>query len=319
MAKKNPVKPAEKPILKPGNVQKSEKTKKAEKETKPANEKKPGKEAKSEKERKPAQKRRRLLPALQKRARPEPETTSIPATPNTPVLKFVIFIIDWKAARYISEIFEENHVRFHFICKGRGTASSEVLDLLGIGASEKAVVLCLEQDVMISILIREVNRGLGLYNPGAGIAFTIPLSGINKPILQVFKDSIHKHISGKTNAKNEKQIAPGREEKMSGEKKFDLIVIVVNQGYSDELMALARDAGATGGTIVNARGLVHKGPVKFFGISVQDEKEIITILAGRDKKVAIMHAVSKAYGINSKAKGIVFSLPAENVTGLSQS
>ncbi|MDR0587106.1 MAG: hypothetical protein LBG26_07695 [Treponema sp.] len=277
---------------------------------------KPARKQQPEKAQKPAKKR--LLPMLRKQARPEPETTGVPASPNTPVLKFVIFIIDWKASRYISEIFEENHVRFHFICKGRGTASSEVLDLLGIGASEKAIVLCLEQDAMISILIREVNRGLGLYNPGAGIAFTVPLSGINKPILRVFKDSIHKHISGKTELKKEKQ-KPDREEKMSAEKKFDLIVIVVDQGYSDELMALARDAGATGGTIVNARGLVHKGPVKFFGISVQDEKEIITILAGRDKKVAIMHAVSKAYGINSKAKGIVFSLPAENVTGLSQS
>jgi hypothetical protein len=283
---------------------------------------KPGKEQKPEKKQKPAKEQskkpgRRLLPMLQKRARPEPETIGVPASPDTPALKFVIFIIDWKASRYISEIFEENHVRFHFICKGRGTASSEVLDLLGIGASDKAIVLCLEQDVMVSLLIREVNRGLGLYNPGAGIAFAIPLSGINKPILRVFKDSIHKHISGKAEAKKEKQ--KPEEEKMSAEKKFDLIVIVVNQGFSDELMALARDAGATGGTIVNARGLVHKGPVKFFGISVQDEKEIITILAGRDKKVAIMHAVSKAYGINTKAKGIVFSLPAENVTGLSQS
>jgi hypothetical protein len=305
-ADKHPIKSVKKTISRAAKTQKPEKTPKTEKIRKP------------EKEQEPAKKHRRLLAALQKRTRPEPETTGIPATPDTPALKFVIFIIDWKASRYISEIFEENHVRFHFICKGRGTASSEVLDLLGIGASEKAVVLCLEQDVMVSILIREVNRGMGLYNPGAGIAFTVPLSGINKPILQVFKDSIHKHISGKTDAKKEKQKGPDREEKMSVEKKFDLIVIVVNQGYSDELMALARDAGATGGTIVNARGLVHKGPVKFFGISVQDEKEIITILTTRDKKVAIMHAVSKAYGINSKAKGIVFSLPAENVTGLSQ-
>jgi hypothetical protein len=273
----------------------------------------PARKQKTEKVIKPAKKR--LLPILRKQ---EPETMGIPASPDTPALKFVIFIINWKAARYVSEIFEENHVRFHFICKGRGTASSEVLDLLGIGASEKAIVLCLEQDVMVSLLIKEVNQGLQLYNPGAGIAFAIPLSGINKPILRVFKDSIHKHISGKAEPKREKH-KPNTEEKMSAEKKFDLIVIVINQGYSDELMALARDAGATGGTIVNARGLVHKGPVKFFGISVQDEKEIITILAVRDKKVAIMHAVSKAYGINTKAQGIVFSLPAENVTGLSQS
>jgi hypothetical protein len=170
----------------------------------------------------------------------------------------------------------------------------------------------MEQDVMAPILIKEVSHDMGLYNPGAGIAFSVPLSGINKPILQVFKQSVHKHISGKIVRKKK---TAETEDKMS-EKKFDLIMIIVNHGYSDELMTVARDAGATGGTIINARGLVHKGPVKFFGISVQDEREIITILAGHDKKTAIMHAVSESFGINTKAKGIVFSLPAENVTGL---
>ncbi|MDR2553371.1 MAG: hypothetical protein LBD31_09440 [Treponema sp.] len=256
--------------------------------------------------------KKRMLPSLQKRPRGDFEPRGVPASPNMPVLQFVIFIIEWKASRYITEVFEENNVRFHFICKGRGTASSEVLDLLGIGVSEKAVVFCLEQDVMAPLLIKEVSRSLGLYNPGAGIAFTVPLSGVNKPILQVFKDSIHKHISER------KKKLEKTEDKMSAEKKFDLIMIIVNQGYSDELMTTARDAGATGGTILNARGLVHRGPVKFFGISVQDEREIIIILANRDKKIAIMQAVSESFGINSKAKGLVFSLPAENVTGLNQ-
>jgi len=246
--------------------------------------------------------------------RKKEEVMSVQAGGDTAVLRFVVFIIEWKASRFISEIFDEQNVRFHFICKGRGTASSEILDLLGIGASDKAVVLCLEQDVMVPMLIKEVARGIGMHGPGGGIAFSLPLSGINKPILQVFKDSIHKHISDKKQAAQESGIP--QEATVATEKKHDFIIIIVNQGFSDELMAVARDAGATGGTIINARGLVHKGPVKFFGISVQDEKEIITILATREKKVAIMHAVSKGFGISSKAKGIVFSVPADNVTGL---
>jgi hypothetical protein len=256
-------------------------------------------------------KRASILPAIARKAKAPPaeEVTSVQAQKDTAVLRFVVFIIEWKAARFLSEIFDEQNVRFHFICKARGTASSEILDLLGIGASDKAVVLALEQDVMVPMLLKEVAQG----NPGPGIAFSLPLSGINKPILGVFKDSIHKHISDKKQ-KTEKDDIP--QEGIMADKKHDLIVIVVNQGFSDELMAVARDAGATGGTIVNARGLVHKGPVKFFGISVQDEKEIITILATRDKKVAIMSAVSKGFGIASKAKGIVFSVPADNVTGL---
>ena len=97
--------------------------------------------------------------------------------------------------------------------------------------------------------------------------------------------------------------------------KFDLIFAIVNHGYSDELMNTAREAGASGGTVVNARGQAHEGAVKFFGISVQDEKEIILILTSHEKKVAIMQAVSEAHGLNSGAHGIVFSVPVENVIG----
>jgi hypothetical protein len=235
----------------------------------------------------------------------------VKATSKMPVLKGMVFILDWTKSKDITEILEESHVRFHFICKGQGTASSEVLDLLGIGRTEKAVVICLEQNVMVPVLLKRVGKKLGLHNPGAGIAFTVPLTGINKPILQVFKESIHKNILEEEGIKNS-----GKKEKKMSDKKHDLIVIVVNQGYSDELMSVARDAGASGGTVMNARGLVHKGPVKFFGISVQEEKEIITILTNRTKKIPIMQAVSENFGIGSKAQGLVFSLPAEDITGL---
>jgi hypothetical protein len=226
---------------------------------------------------------------------------------HIPVLKCVIFIVDWTKARVVTDICEQEHVRFHFIMKGRGTASSEILDLLGIGSTEKAVILGLEQEAGVPQLLKEVTKKMGLHNPGAGIAFTLPLSGINMPILQVFKKSIEKIFRISLDAEAEK---------MSAEIKFDLIVSVVNRGYSDEFMAIAREAGATGGTVINARGIMHQGPVKFFGISVQDEKEIITILSTREKKAPIMQAVSQAFGISSKAGGIIFSLPVDGVTGL---
>jgi hypothetical protein len=228
---------------------------------------------------------------------------------KAPLLKCVFFIVDWARVRELTDIFEQKKVRFHFIAKARGTAGSDILDLLGIGSAEKAVVICLEQDIGIPALMREAARKLELHKPGAGIAFTLPLSGINQPILQVFKESIEKNGA----------IAPEREaEKMSSEIKFDLIISVVNQGYSDEFMALAREAGARGGTVINARGIAHQGPVKFFGVSVQDEKEIILILSDRERKAPIMQALSQAFGISSQAEGIIFSLPVDSVEGLDE-
>ena len=260
---------------------------------------------------------KKLLMAFKKKKGVEPkqikerddDTNGMPATSDMPVLDCVLFILDRSKSKHISEILDDSHVRFHFICQGRGTASSDVLDLLGIGSSEKAVVICIEQNLMVPILIKRVSKTLALNNPGAGIAFTVPLSAINKPILQVFKDSIHKNISDE----EKKESKDGKE---MNQKKHELIVIIANQGYSDELMACAKEAGASGGTVINARGLIHQGPVKVFGITVQEEKEIILILTNRNKQVPIMQAISQNFGLASNARSIVFSLPAENITGL---
>ena len=225
----------------------------------------------------------------------------------TPRLKMIFFIVDWDKSGFISGVFEEEKVRFHFITKGKGTARSEVLDLLGLGASDKAVVLCVEQEILIPVLLKEVRRKLGFHSPGAGIAFTIPLSGINTPLLRVFKESIKK---------NEKIIAESKGESMAEDIRNDLIISVINVGFSDDLMTIAREAGATGGTVIHARGLAHEGPVKFFGVSVQEEKEIVLVLTSREKKLPIMEAVSRFCGVTSKAEGLIFSLPVDSVMGL---
>ncbi|MDR2942350.1 MAG: hypothetical protein LBV17_07150 [Treponema sp.] len=229
---------------------------------------------------------------------------------KTPKLKLVIFIVDWSRANVITNVCVTEKVRFHFTCVGTGTASSEILDLLGIGSGEKAVVLCIEQEIGVQVLMKEVRKELKSHGPGAGIAFTVPLSAVNDPVLMVFKQSI---------LKNEKisEKSPGKGANMANKHSHDLILSIVNHGYTDEIMNTARAAGARGGTVLHARGTAHEGAVKFFGISVQDEKEMILILSENDKKVPIMQAISENYGLNTKAHGLVFSLPVDNVIGLS--
>lgn len=224
-----------------------------------------------------------------------------------PVLKLLVFIVDWSKSNALTDILKKEYVRFHFICKGRGTASSDILDLLGIGSTEKAVVLCLEPDFRVPDLLKHVSRKLGFHSPGTGIAFTIPLSGINNPILQVFSQEAEMRV----NSKIQKDA-----DKSNSEAKFELVITAVNQGYSDDLMAKAKEAGATGGTVLNARSVAHEGTVKFFGISVQEEKEIVAILTKRSNKTPIMQAISQSFGLATEAKGIVFSLPVDDITGL---
>jgi nitrogen regulatory protein PII len=219
-----------------------------------------------------------------------------------PFLKLLFFIIDWDKAKAVSDVFGER--RFVFMSKGLGTASSEILDLLGLGVSDKAVILCLEEGEHTK-LVNAVRAKLGARSAGAGIAFTVPLSGVNAPVMRLLLESITIEEKDET-----------MEDKI--EIKNDLIVSILNRGYSDDFMAAARNAGAQGGTVISARGISQQKVKKFLGISVQDEKEIIIILARAEKKVPIMQAVSGAFGPSSKAEGLVFSLPVDQVTTLNQ-
>jgi len=259
--------------------------------------------------------KRSLLSKIFDRLPNQQQNAQAPKIPpvHAPSLKLIFFIVDWHHANIVSNVFVEEKVRFHFISKGRGTASSEILDLLGIGADDKAVITCLEQAVGVPVLMKEVRKILKPYaSTGAGIAFTVPLSAINDPVLLIFKQSIFK------NENVAAMSAAGSEGvNMANEFSHDLILAVVNQGCSDALMNTARTAGATGGTIINARGQAHRGAVKFFGVSVQDEKELVLILTTREMKVPIMQAICEAHGLNSEAQGIVFSMPVDDVLGLS--
>ena len=98
--------------------------------------------------------------------------------------------------------------------------------------------------------------------------------------------------------------------------KHEVIVVIVNEGYTDQVMDAARDAGARGGTIVHARGTANKEMEKKYGIVITPSKEMIYILVNEEIRDDVMSAVNKAVGIETKGQGIVFALPVSHVAGL---
>lgn len=98
--------------------------------------------------------------------------------------------------------------------------------------------------------------------------------------------------------------------------KYEIIFFILNKGHVDEAMTAAREAGATGGTIITGRGAATDEVVKRLGVAVQQEKELLLILASIEKRTAIMQAISKAAGLSKPGCGIGFSLPVEDVTGI---
>lgn len=98
--------------------------------------------------------------------------------------------------------------------------------------------------------------------------------------------------------------------------KHELIMCIVNEGFSEAVMDAARAVGAMGGTVVNVHGTANKVAEKFFSITIQPEKEMVMILVSSDIKEAVLHALYKAVGLNTPGHGIAFAVPVDNVVGL---
>ncbi len=98
--------------------------------------------------------------------------------------------------------------------------------------------------------------------------------------------------------------------------KTDMVMVIVNKGFSDEVMDVARAHGATGGTILSGKGTGGEKAQKFFAMSLQEEKEVVMILVKEEIRADVMRAIATEFGLDSPGRGIVFSLPVEETIGL---
>jgi nitrogen regulatory protein PII len=90
----------------------------------------------------------------------------------------------------------------------------------------------------------------------------------------------------------------------------------VNSGYADDAMAVAREQGVRGGTILDARGVAKEKEAAFFGITLHAEKEILMMVVEKSIRDNVLNALYKQMGMAQKAQGIVFALPVSDVAGL---
>lgn len=96
----------------------------------------------------------------------------------------------------------------------------------------------------------------------------------------------------------------------------EVIFAIVNSGFADDVMDIAREQGVRGGTILNARGVVKEEAAAFFGITLHQDKEILMMVVEKDIRDNVLNAIYRQMGMAKKAKGIAFSLPVSDVAGL---
>lgn len=209
-------------------------------------------------------------------------------------------LVDKAAGMFLKE---DLPVQFRF--RAAGTAPSEIMDALGLGSVEKRGLISPVPAPMGRRMLEMLHTELRLDAVNSGIAFTLPLTGATR-LVQRMMDHTEEN----------NQFTEEEGENGMKDSKYTLIAAIVEQGYTGEVMDAAKSAGAGGGTVVHSRSIENAEAAGFWGLSVQEEKEIVLILAKHKDKVQIMSAIGEKCGMQTEARGLVVSLPIDSVMGI---
>ncbi len=218
-------------------------------------------------------------------------------------MKLIVSIVERGQGRNMIELFNGQKVTHHLQCAGKGTATSEIMDLLGLDSLEKDVVFSIGKATLVNQLMRDLNHELRGNARSKGIVFDMKITAMSHVLALAILMPVRE--------------AQGREDIMMEEgMENSMILVTVNQGFTEEVMHTARKAGARGGTIIRARWAGSESTEEFYGITVQQEKEIIAIVSPSSKRKDIMEAINSQHGLKTEARGTVCSLAIEDMVRL---
>ena len=215
-------------------------------------------------------------------------------------LYWLVTITDRRSTDAFLALYAEHGVNVSLRTVGAGTAVQETLATLGLEKSEKAVLFALVTADTWPKVQKDLRRKMRIDVPGTGIAFIIPVSSIGGKRALLFL--------------TEHQTLELKEESTLKDTRYELLLVIANQGYTGSIMDAARAEGAGGGTVIHAKGTGMEGAARFLGVDLVNEKELVLIVARTAEKNQIMQSIMK--GANPKAGAIVFSLPVTDTAGL---
>ncbi len=218
-------------------------------------------------------------------------------------IHMVVTIVDRGKCEKIVTVCQEEGVPIHLVSLGHGTARSEMLDLLGLGETKKDTVISFVPEYSVCPLLERLAERMSMRYPGKGISFAVPLSSVS--------GKMYRTLTEYSQPKEERTGSV-----MACEGKYEMVVALINRGYTDLVMEAARQVGAPGGTVLNTRGIGSEDVEQFLGISIQAEKEIVFLVVPTEKRQDVMQTISREAGLKTPAKGVVLSLPVSHAIGL---
>ncbi|MDL2286992.1 hypothetical protein LJB90_00275 [Eubacteriales bacterium OttesenSCG-928-G02] len=218
----------------------------------------------------------------------------------TEAMKLIITISQRGDANKIVSMYKRLGAVIHNQFEAKGTATSEIMDMFGLATAEKDVIITMAYESTTKKIFNFISESNDL---SSGIAMSVPMSGISNMLA--------------TAAGNLRKTTEEGDIDMDFKTQNNLVLVIVNQGYTEEVMNTAKRCGATGGTVIRARWAASEEIESFYGTTLQEEKEVIAILISSEQRNKMMEEINKEHGLKSKAQAAICSLPVDKASKLS--
>ncbi len=210
----------------------------------------------------------------------------------------LLSIVERDKGTKLIKVLESLHIRMNFQCVGFGTAPTEMMDIFGLGSNDKDIIISLAAQNTVEDMMSNFGTSFASHTKFGGLMIILNTSAAGRVLSELLTHNTNNALEKGNGA-------------MKNEHHNNLIIISVNEGYADNAMQVARKAGATGGTIIKGRLADADLVAELKDTEIDEERELLVILAPLKTSKQIMEDVNCEFGINSKANGIITAIPTE--------
>lgn len=210
------------------------------------------------------------------------------------MLNIIMVIVPYGSGDFIAKAARDAGAGGGTITMARGTAKSKLAQLLGLGDTSKDIVHIIIDQKKKDEIIETIKSASKKKKSPFGVLITTNVLYFTHSNKDVMEDN-------------------------DMENTHQLITVIANKGYSDDIMAAARNAGAGGGTIMTARGTAQPNDKKFLNMEIVPEKEMLYIITEKTNAQKIIDGINSLKCLSKPGSGIVFSVPANDFTLLGSS
>lgn len=209
-----------------------------------------------------------------------------------PMQKLFIAIVDRGRADQILHELRAFSPSGALVLYGEGTTPNRVLEILGLDRTQKELILMTIPEDLEQSLHEVMLQNFKFHKKNRGIAFSLPLNQFQAAIYNP------------ENLRAELQDYP-----------FHLIVTILDRGASHDCVAIARENGAPGSTVIHGRGagVPHNTA---FDLLIEPQKDIVLSLTPSPLVKQVSSALISELDLNNPASGLLFALPVSLATGL---